>query len=1301
MRRYARLIDAFGEQATYGARQWFGRVGSRFAGIDLLGKGEGGGVLKAYYASGREIPEFDSAGARNWQYHTSDDGVESGPPELIPGLPGFRPAGRSWVEWLLPLELSEGTDEPEPILWIINALKVHDYEISGSSLVRLPTKIVSANNALVALFIATERQGMPLARFNRWRQSWMGFKARCPGVIPFEAGTGLLGQYYADGTLTALAHTRNEPYLDRDWDYVSPAPDVPAAPFSARFTGKVKPPHAGAWTFYARYDDACRLWVNGVQLVNDWAGGGMRESSGTVTLAANTEYNIVVEYRQDETLGGLHLSWSHASVPKEIVPQSRLIPPSRPVERYNAHMAFAPGTPAPAAFRAVFRRAPGVSWQDVNGAIRVLTTPDRAVTFPLTYDLTQTAKRTNILDRSFSLTPLAREGRPDYLIVPYDDLDDPFFSTRSVAADRREDPTKPPKNPLTLPHIGVATHSLASRIAETEMNVLHALSYFVNLGSFADAHKAAKCDVITYSHEVSGVRESSPFKLFITKETFLSPNQTADARAFVGRSHVDDWYSDDAHAVLPQRVVSDIPHWSVPPPPAEAVTLLKFDRFTPDDTHVPYIHGTVRFAPFAHPQRGRVYWKRPRKAFTFDPATDAFTAASHGYPAGAKVELFTAGALPAGFAAGTPYYVVSAAQNTFKLALTQGGSPVNGTSAGSGVNEVREFDFAAQNILVTPDPVTREGTFEVENTPLGANDFKIVTESLKGVSRGLEGADTYSFTVLPLPPPANVAGLAVESASRAGVQLRWDANAEWDVRAYRVQRFKVQGGVTGWHDVTTVDSNSWFDPQIPDLVDGLGNPTTAWRVKALARGRRESVDWVSVTFSRAIYGNPTPQIGAITARVGSINVPVTLPNASDSGRRSVRRTTVVVAYDTVDQWGELASIELARSDLDGLNENVVVALNLQPGGVPAGLYVAAEVELPVTPSSPSVVQPLSVFPLIQPADLPSATSSIKGAVMLSQAMTPSAHAASHKHGGGDEVATATPAANAIPKAGSDGKLASGWLPASSGVSGSGTSGKLAKFTGTNTLGDSAVTESGGNVGIGVTPNSKFQIGSDIQGAAQVKTVAVNDTTTTDFANLAHYNSSQATARPGIIVSNSAGAAEWSNNYMVLFAHGHTYAHNFFLTDLPGKTGDAGWSVLAGLGNNTYNNGFLILTYNARPLVLGANNQSAIEIGTTARVKFLKGVAQGGGVKHKRQTFTLAAQSTQTYQVDFDAPFADGNYTCQVSTELPPGPPHKGGFVGVMEWGKNSNFQGTGIYIRMFNDLPTPQTIIIHVIAFHD
>lgn len=51
-----------------------------------------------------------------------------------------------------------------------------------------------------------------------------------------------------------------------------------------------------------------------------------------------------------------------------------------------------------------------------------------------------------------------------------------------------------------------------------------------------------------------------------------------------------------------------------------------------------------------------------------------------------------------------------------------------------------------------------------------------------------------------------------------------------------------------------------------------------------------------------------------------------------------------------------------------------------------------------------------------------------GVLSIADAADLPAHAASHKNGGGDEVATATPTANAIPKAGAGGTLAAGWIP---------------------------------------------------------------------------------------------------------------------------------------------------------------------------------------------------------------------------------------------------------------------------------
>jgi hypothetical protein len=64
------------------------------------------------------------------------------------------------------------------------------------------------------------------------------------------------------------------------------------------------------------------------------------------------------------------------------------------------------------------------------------------------------------------------------------------------------------------------------------------------------------------------------------------------------------------------------------------------------------------------------------------------TYASHGLTHGANVLFKTTGALPAPLTAGTWYYVDGEAENTFNLALTPAGSPIDTTTDGSGVHSL-------------------------------------------------------------------------------------------------------------------------------------------------------------------------------------------------------------------------------------------------------------------------------------------------------------------------------------------------------------------------------------------------------------------------------------------------------------------------------------------------------------------------------------------------------------------------------------------------------------------------------------
>ncbi len=74
---------------------------------------------------------------------------------------------------------------------------------------------------------------------------------------------------------------------------------------------------------------------------------------------------------------------------------------------------------------------------------------------------------------------------------------------------------------------------------------------------------------------------------------------------------------------------------------------------------------------------------------TISNATPAVvTLANHGLSIGDAVKFSTTGALPAGITAGTVYYIISAGftNSAFEIALTQGGTAINTTNAGSGTH---------------------------------------------------------------------------------------------------------------------------------------------------------------------------------------------------------------------------------------------------------------------------------------------------------------------------------------------------------------------------------------------------------------------------------------------------------------------------------------------------------------------------------------------------------------------------------------------------------------------------------------
>ena len=141
-----------------------------------------------------------------------------------------------------------------------------------------------------------------------------------PGaLVPGEytssaAGVGLTGRYFngSDPSGTPVL-TRNDVGIDFDWGGSAPGPGVGATNWSAEWTGTLRVPAAGAYTFTTCADDGARLWLGGAPtpVIDDWPAGGHGNTcvtSAAVQLAAGS-LGIRLQYHQLSGGSDLHWYW--------------------------------------------------------------------------------------------------------------------------------------------------------------------------------------------------------------------------------------------------------------------------------------------------------------------------------------------------------------------------------------------------------------------------------------------------------------------------------------------------------------------------------------------------------------------------------------------------------------------------------------------------------------------------------------------------------------------------------------------------------------------------------------------------------------------------------------------------------------------------------------------------------------------------------------------------------------------------------------------------------------------------------
>ena len=144
-------------------------------------------------------------------------------------------------------------------------------------------------------------------------------------VLATNISPGLKGEYFINSTFTGTpALTRTDPTVNFDWGTGSPASVIGSDNFSVRWSGQVQPLYSETYTFTTASDDGIRLWVNGVQIINNWTGHSLTNDTGTISLVAGVKYDIVLEYYEGTGQAVAKLSWNSASQALQIIPSSQL-----------------------------------------------------------------------------------------------------------------------------------------------------------------------------------------------------------------------------------------------------------------------------------------------------------------------------------------------------------------------------------------------------------------------------------------------------------------------------------------------------------------------------------------------------------------------------------------------------------------------------------------------------------------------------------------------------------------------------------------------------------------------------------------------------------------------------------------------------------------------------------------------------------------------------------------------------------------------------------------------------------------
>lgn len=125
------------------------------------------------------------------------------------------------------------------------------------------------------------------------------------------SGQGLYGEYFDNPDLSGQPVTGGvDSAVDFYWDPTeTPDPRLKGVNFSIRWTGELRAPVTGRYSFYTVSDDGVRLWIDNKELIDNWTDHDTTTDTASVRLVAGHTYKIRLEYYQREGGARIKLAW--------------------------------------------------------------------------------------------------------------------------------------------------------------------------------------------------------------------------------------------------------------------------------------------------------------------------------------------------------------------------------------------------------------------------------------------------------------------------------------------------------------------------------------------------------------------------------------------------------------------------------------------------------------------------------------------------------------------------------------------------------------------------------------------------------------------------------------------------------------------------------------------------------------------------------------------------------------------------------------------------------------------------------